>query len=501
MYFISTRGKEKVKAERAVLLGFAENGGLFVPEKFPQLDLNAMLETSYAERVAKVLAQFFDGLDETLLLSLCEKAYGAFEGTDPLPIVRIDEGKYILELYHGRTCAYEDLSLSLFPALFNECKKVCDDDANRLILMASSGDAGKATLEAFKDVDGVKVAVLYPDESISKLQRIALTVSSGKNVFVTGVKGGFDDCRKAVEKGYFSGELNGALADEGMKICTLSSANIARILPMIACFVSGYLDLLSSGQIEEGERVDFAVPAGNGSGVLAALYAKKMGVPIRKILSCSNRNRSMYELLKKGEADESRSFHHTMSASMDVVVPSNLERFVFEATERNAALTEEKVKKIKTGEIVVLTEEERKKLTADIYPGFASEDDTVESMYEVFEEYGYAMDTHTGVASAVCDKVLLKRDPKDETPIVVTAVTNPYKFPQDALYALSGNDVKDSFKGIKRLNLLTAMKPPKFLLDMRYKAPRFKGVVDARKALSEVVEFVHGKTVPEPTEK
>lgn len=501
MNFISTRGKEKAKAAEAILSGYPKNGGLFVPESFPVFkkeELEEMLPLSYAERAAKVLAKFFGELGEEFLQTICEEAYETFEGDDPMPLVRIDEGKYILELYHGPTCACEDVAVSLYPALFDKSKELLKDDKKRMFLMATSGDAGIAALEVLKNREDVKAAVFYPEETIGKLQRIAICVAGGNNVYAAGIRGGFDACKEAVEKAYRSNTLSEGLSEKGYALTTLSSANIARVIPEVACFVSAYLDLLSHEQIEAGETVDFAVPVGNGCGIVAGLYAKKMGLPVRRILSSSNRNRAFYDVFKRGEIDIKRSFHHTMSPSMDVMFPSNLERILFEATGRDAKETEKRMKTVKE-EGTVLTEEERRRLAQDFYAGFASEDDSVEAIYGVFEEYGYAMDTHTGIAAAVCDKVMEKRDEKDHTPIIIVSVGNPYKFPQDALYALSGNDVKDSFKGIKRLNLLTAMKPPKFLLELRYRLTRFKQILaaDSKKVEDEVLALAGGKVVPE----
>lgn len=501
MNFIGTRGNEKVTAEEAVLSGIPQSGGLFVPETFPVVSIEErkeMLTMSYPERAARILSKFFERITEEEWKGICEKAYANFSGGDPLPMGRIDDGKYVLELFHGPTCACEDIAMSLFPALFKKCKELTGDTADRLFLLATNGDAGKAATEYFKNEKSFKVATFYGEESIGKMQRIALCISDGNNLLVGGVRGTFDDCKEAVEKAYASETLKEKLKERGLTLSTISSQNIARILPEIACYFSAYADLVSSEQIEDGEKVDFAVPAGNGCGIVAGYYAKKMGLPIRKILSSSNRNRAFYDFFKKGSLDTERSYRHTMSPSMDVGVPANLERFLFEAVGRNAKKTAKKMSEIRqNGEL--LTEEERKKLAQDIYPGFAGEDETVDSIYEVFEEYGYPMDTHTGVASAVFDKFSEKRDEKDKTPVVILSVANFYKFPQESLYALDAADVKDSFKGIKRLNLLTAVKPPKFLVDFRYLQPRFKLMIaaDAKKIEDEIVAFADGKIAPD----
>ena len=502
MHFISTRSKERVRAEEAILMGYPKDGGLFVPESFPIVsdeELSLMIEESYPERVARILGKFFD-FGEDFLKRVCEEGYARFLGEDPLPIIRIDEGKYILELFHGPTCAKEDVSITLFPPIYEKCKELCQDKRDRLFLMATSGDAGKATTEIFKGYKGVKVAAFYPEENIGRLQRLCLCISDGDNLLVSGVQGTFEDCHNLVKSVFYSKELSEYLEEKNMAVSTLSSANIFRIIPDIACYFSAYLDLLSSDQIEKGEMVDFSVPAGNGCGLIAGYYAKKMGLPIRKILSCTNRNRAYYDFFKKGMIDGTRVFRHTMSPSMDVSLPTNLERFLFEGTDRNFEKTKERMLAIKEEETELLKEEERRKLAQDVFSGFAAEDETVDSIYEVFEEYGYPMDTHTGVAMAVCDKVLAKRDEKDKTKVIVLSVANFYKFPQESLYALAAGDVKDSFKGIKRLNLLTAAKPPKFLIDFRYKTPRFKQVLpqEEGKILAEIKDFLNGKVIASP---
>ncbi len=248
--------------------------------------------------------------------------------------------------------------------------------------------------------------------------------------------------------------------------------------------------------------MDFAVPTGNFGDILAGWYAKKMGLPVRKLVCASNRNRVLAEFFAKGVYDAKRPFYRTMSPSMDILVSSNLERLLFEVSGRNAALTAERMKELAEKGCYEVTAAEHRALEEDFFAAFASEDDTVEAMYEIFEEYGYPMDTHTGVAMHAANFFREKRDEKDTTPIVVLSTANPYKFPQDVLYALSGNDVKDSFKGVKRLNLLTAMKPPKCLLELRYKPVRFKQTLpaDEKKMCAEIVRFAGGEIAPVPPE-
>ncbi len=509
MHFISTRGEEKVTGAQAIVQGIAKNGGLFVPETFPTVtreELEAMGEMSYPERAAFVLAKYLgDELGAEFLKEACEKAYASFEGDDPVPLVKIDgqTGLYVLELFRGPTCAFKDIALTVLPYLMKKSCEVTGIQDEILILAATSGDTGKAALEGFRDVPGTKVAVFYPDEGVAKMQRLQMSIQDGDNVHVSAVKGNFDDCQRAVKTLFASEALNAKLAEKGIRLSSANSINFGRLAPQIAYYFSAYVDLLTSGQIEMGDEIDFVVPTGNFGDILAGWYAKKMGLPVRKLVCASNRNRVLAEFFKKGVYDVKRNFFRTMSPSMDILVSSNLERLLFEISGRNAELTAKRMQQLATEKEYSITDAEKKCLEKDFFSGFASEDATVEAMYDIFDEYGYAMDTHTGVALAVYmqyQEAKLKADEKDKTPVIVLSTANPYKFPQDVLYALSGNDVKDSFKGIKRLNLLTAMKPPKCLLALRYRPLRFKTVVDNDlKKLSDVVlRFAEGEIVPVP---
>ena len=509
MYFISTRGGEKVTGAQANVHGLPKNGGLFVPESFPKIsveEMEKMSEMSYAERAAFVLGKYLaDDLGADFLQEVCEKAYSTFRGNDPAPLVKIDGNLFILELFHGPTCAFKDMALTVLPYLLKKSCEVTGIKDDILILAATSGDTGKAALEGFRDVPGTKVNVFYPDEGVAKMQRLQMCIQDGNNVNVSAIRGNFDDCQRAVKKLFASEDFNNELAKKGVRLSSANSINFGRLAPQIAYYFSSYLDLLTSGQIEMGDAVDFVVPTGNFGDILAGWYAKQMGLPVRKLVCASNRNKVLADFFKKGVYDVKRNFFRTMSPSMDILVSSNLERLLFEISGRDAKRTAERMQSLADKKEYTITTAEKEILDREFFGGFASEDDTVEAMYEVFDEYGYAMDTHTGVALAVYNQyveTLKSDDPKkkDKTPIVVLSTANPYKFPQDVLYALSGNDVKDSFKGIKRLNLLTAMKPPKCLLDLRYRPLRFKTVVDndLNKMAAEVLKFVDGAVVPIP---
>ena len=283
MYFISTRGGEKVTGAQAIVQVLAKNGGLYVPETFPKVskeEMESMAEMSYPERAAFVLGKYLaEELGADYLKEVCEKAYSSFEGNDPVPLVKIDgeTGLYVLELFHGPTCAFKDMALTVLPYLLKKSCEVTGVTDEILILAATSGDTGKAALEGFRDVPGTKVAVFYPDEGVAKMQRLQMTVQDGNNVFVAAVDGNFDDCQRAVKRLFASEEFNAQLAEKKVRLSSANSINFGRLAPQIAYYFSAYLDLLTSRQIEMGDEVDFVVPTGNFGDILAGWYAKNMG--------------------------------------------------------------------------------------------------------------------------------------------------------------------------------------------------------------------------------
>ena len=495
MYFISTRGGEKVTGARAIVKGLSDNGGLFVPETFPAVtreELEEMLSMSYPERAAKVLHKFLDDYDEKGLLTACEAAYSKFEGNDPCPLVKIKDGIYILELFHGPTCAFKDMALTVLPYLLRKGCDICGVKEEILVLVATSGDTGKAALEGFKDAEGVKIMVFYPDDGVSSMQKLQMCTQEGKNVNVVAVKGNFDDCQTAVKNIFNSAEYAKILKEKNVLLSSANSINFGRLAPQIAYYFSAYLDLVSSNQIEMGEEIDFCVPTGNFGNILAAYYAKRMGLPVRRLHCASNMNNVLTDFLAKGEYDVHREFYKTTSPSMDILVSSNLERLLFEVSGRDAKVTAERMKELKEKGVYKITAKEQADINTIFDGGFADEDDVVETIYDLFCDTGYTMDTHTGCAMKVANDWKYKNK-KDVTDMVVVSTASPYKFPQDVLYAVTGNDVRDSFKGIKRLHAATAMAVPKSLSTLRDKPIRFKTTVHKEKMFDEVLKFVEGK--------
>ena len=460
MQFISTRGEERVTGAQAIVKGIASDGGLFVPERFPAVsgeEMEAMLGMDYPERAALVLHKYLDEYDKDELLAALKKAYAQFDEGDAAPLVRVENGMYMLELFHGPTCAFKDMALTVLPYLLRKGCDLCGIKEEILILVATSGDTGKAALEGFKDAPGIKVMVFYPDDGVSKMQKLQMCTQEGGNVNVVAVKGNFDDCQTGVKKIFGSEACAKALLEKGYRLSSANSINFGRLAPQIAYYFSAYC------------------------------------LPVGRLVCASNKNNVLTDFWEKGVYDAKRSFYKTMSPSMDILVSSNLERLIFELSGRDAALTKERMASLAATGKYTVRAEELKKYREEFFAGYANEGDTVDCMYEFFESYGYPMDTHTGVAMCVAQRYeeLLSKDVNAETnPMVVVSTASPYKFPQDVLYALTGNDVKDSFKGIKRINLLTAMKVPEQLKDIRYKPVRFKETAAPAKMFDEVLKFI-----------
>ncbi len=496
MDFVSTRGGERTTGAWAVVKGLAADGGLFVPETFPAVsraELTEMLGMDYPERAARILGKFFGEYGEEDLLGELRRAFARFEGEDPVPLVRIEGDLYILELFRGPTCSHKDMAFSVFPHLLGKGCALTGVKEDLLVVTATSGDAGKAAMEGFRGLGNVKTVVFYPDEGVSKMQKLQLCTEECENAGVIAVKGGFDDCYAGVKKLFRSEKCRTALAERGYRLTSANALNVGCLLPQVAVYFSAYLDLVSSEQIAMGDKVDFALPAVSFGNAIAGDYARRMGLPIGKLLVAGNKNCVLGDFFRTGTYDTKRPLYRTMSPALDYLFASDIERLLFELSSRNAPLTAERMEQLRGGGKCTLRAEELKELTARFYFGSTGEDDTVDSMYEFFTEFGYPLDTQTGVALHAAQEYVYARnkDAKAEKPpMVLVATASPYKFPQDVLYALTGNDVKDSFKGVKRINLLTAMKVPEAIKAVRYKPLRFKTVVPPEKMYQEMLKLL-----------
>lgn len=492
MLFESTRGKsEKVTASKAIITGIASDGGLFVPSFFPQISLEELKgfeEKNYAERTAYVLSKYLDEYDYDKLCSACESAYEKFTG-DPAPLVKIDENNYVLELYHGPTHAFKDMALTVLPYLLKEGCLINGIKEKVLILTATSGDTGKAALEGFRDVDGVKICVFYPSEGVSKMQKLQMQTQSGNNVNVCGVIGNFDDCQSAVKKIFNDKDVKETLKQKGYAFSSANSINFGRLAPQIAYYFSSYVDLAQSGEISYGDKVNFCVPTGNFGNILACYYAKQMGLPVGKLICASNKNNVLTDFFSFGKYDINREFYKTTSPSMDILISSNLERLIYEITGRNADLTAKRMKDLVEKGVYDISEEEKEKLSTDFYASCCSEQDSQNTIEYYFDEYDYAIDPHTSVGLKVSGD--FRKVFGENQKIVSLSTASPYKFPTDVLKAIDGKVVDDPFTASERICDLTAMPIPESIGTLKEKTRRFTKVIDRNNILEEVLEFLN----------
>lgn len=490
MQFISTRGKCAVEnAAKAITKGLSDDGGLFVPQTFPNLatELESMLSMDYAERAAKVIGSFLTEYDGQELLSACKKAYAQFEDGDAAPVVKIDDGLFVLELFHGPTLAFKDIALTLLPYLMRKGADLSGVKENILILVATSGDTGKAALEGFKNQEGIKICVFYPSEGVSDMQKMQMCTQEGDNVNVVGVNGNFDDCQTAVKKIFTSKDIAAELADKNVVLSSANSINFGRLVPQISYYFSAYLDLVSSGEIELGDKIDFTVPTGNFGNILAGYYAKKMGLPIGKLVCASNSNNVLTEFFCSGVYDADREFFKTMSPSMDILISSNLERLVFELSGRNSAVTAKRMEDLKKTGRYSITEAEKKAAEVEFFADYCDEEECSEVMCDTFESSGYLADPHTAVALKAAETYSVKSGSKNK--MVVLSTASPYKFSQNVLKSISGKTVKDPFKAAQTLETLSACPIPQQISQLKSKEKRFTLVIDKAETVKTVCEF------------
>lgn len=492
MVYISTRDNQnKVSGAQAIVQGISEEGGLFVPETIPQLsdsDINKMLEMDYAERAAYIMGLYLPEFSYEELHTCAEEAYSKFEN-DPAPLVKIDKKLFMLELWHGPTNAFKDMALTMLPRLMLLCKKKLNIKQTSVILVATSGDTGKAALEGFKDIEDSKICVFYPSEGVSNMQKLQMITQEGNNVAVYGVRGNFDDCQNSVKKIFSDQEVIKHMAKNNCAMSSANSINWGRLLPQIVYYISAYLDLITSEQISKGESINFCVPTGNFGNILAAYFAKKMGIPVHQLICASNSNNILTDFFRKGEYNLKRNFIKTISPSMDILISSNLERLLYYYSGKNDVVTAKRMAELKTEEKYSITEEEQNELAKLIYAAYSDEDDTIETIQDFFDYYSYPLDPHTGVAVSVYNKYIRDTESKNKTIIVSTA--NPYKFPQDVLFSITGDYCGDSFRSMKKLYKETALDIPENLLNLKSKTQLHKQVIGGEEIKDIVLKFAN----------
>lgn len=493
MQYLSTRNKSvSVPSAKAIAQGISKDGGLFVPEHIPELDASdfeKLKKMTYIERAELVLSRFLTDFTSDELRRCVEGAYtDSFDNGLPAPLHKLGNGKYVLELWHGPTCAFKDLALQLLPYLMTVSSKKVGDGKTTAILVATSGDTGKAALEGFRDVENTKIIVFYPDNGVSAMQKLQMDTQSGKNVYVSAVKGNFDDAQSGVKKIFTDEKICEELTKMNMEFSSANSINWGRLVPQIVYYVSAYCDLLNEGT-DLSNGFDVVVPTGNFGNILAAYYAKKMGVPVNRLVCASNSNNVLTDFIKTGVYDRNRRFYTTVSPSMDILISSNLERLIFELCGRDDKYVAELQSELqKTGRYSV-TKEIHDKLCELFFGGCCDDEDTLKTIASVYDKYGYLSDTHTAVALNVCDAYL--KNTGSKRPVVVASTASPYKFSPAVLKALCGSTFSgDEFAAVEKLNDLTKVDIPEPLKKLKGAKPRFNNVCEKSEMASVVINVL-----------
>ncbi len=490
MKYIATRNSSNaISGTQAIVKGLSQEGGLFVPQTFPQVtkeEIIELCELSYNERASKIISKFLPELSGELG-EYCQKAYSLFDG-DPAPLVKTDENKYMLELWHGPTHAFKDIALTLLPHLMVGSKKDIGVDTKTLILVATSGDTGKAALEGFKNVDGTACLVLYPNDGVSNLQKLQMQTTTGDNVKVVAINGNFDDAQTAVKQIFQNDDVKKELSESGIELSSANSINWGRLVPQIVYYFSSYCDLLSSQEIDFGDKINFCVPTGNFGNILAGYYAYRMGLPVNKFICASNRNNVLTDFITNGTYTSSREFFKTSSPSMDILISSNLERLIFELSSRDDKLTAERMEQLKNSGTYSISEGELASLKELFYGGYVEEEKVSDTIDYEFEEYGYITDPHTSVALSVYDDYINETDDMTKTVIISTA--SPYKFVDDVLKSIGSEPQKTEHKSLLKLQEETALPVPSSLLELPKMEKLHTDVIEKTQAKEYILNYI-----------
>lgn len=481
MLYTSTRDKSiKVESADAIAHGISEEGGLFIPVEIPKIskdDINELVGMDYIGRAKKILSLYLTDFSEDEIDYCVNGAYakGKFSDEKIAPLHTLSDKAEILELWKGPTCAFKDMALQLLPYLLTVAAKKSTPDKKIVILVATSGDTGKAALEGFKDVPGTKILVFYPEDGVSPMQKLQMITQEGENVAVCAIEGNFDDAQNGVKAIFTDKEVAKKLDGMGMMFSSANSINWGRLVPQIVYYVSAYCDMLSKGKIKMGDEINVVVPTGNFGNILAAYYAKEMGVPIKKLICASNSNDVLTEFLKTGVYNRVRDFYTTISPSMDILISSNLERLLFLLSSMDDVKVNAWMKELKESGKYRVGDEVLSKIKAVFEAGCCNDEKTKATIAEVFEEKNYLCDTHTAVAVAVYEDYIAQSG--DSTPTVIASTANPFKFSASVLDAVRPGMTEgmNEFDMVLGLHVETGADCPPQLANLKDKTPRFTG--------------------------
>ena len=490
MYKSTRNSNEIATASQAILKGLAPDGGLYVPITVPTLEksLKELSECSYQEVAYEVMKLFFTDFTEQELKNCITHAYDSkFDTEEIAPLVKAD-GAYYLELFHGPTIAFKDMALSILPHLMTTAAKKNDIKNEIVILTATSGDTGKAALAGFADVEGTKIIVFYPKDGVSAIQEKQMVTQKGDNTYVVAIHGNFDDAQSGVKAIFHNKELEKRMNEQGLQFSSANSINIGRLFPQVAYYIYAYSRLLKNGEIKEGEKINVVVPTGNFGNILAAYYAKQIGLPVAKFVCASNDNKVLYDFFQTGEYDKNREFILTTSPSMDILISSNLERLIYLIANEDSDATLKLMTSLSKDGKYTITDEMKAKLV-DFYAGYANTEKTAKAIKNLYDKTGYVIDTHTAVATSVYNEY--KEATKDETKSVIASTASPYKFGKAVMTAIDGKyEEYEDFKLIDELCKTANVAIPNAIEEIRTAPVRHTRLCDADKMQAEVEDIL-----------
>ncbi len=487
----STRGGEKgLTASMAILKGLAEDGGLYMPTEIPKLEisLEQLAGMSYQETAYEVMRLFLTDYTEEELKHCINSAYDSRFDTKEIAPLREADGVSYLELFHGSTIAFKDMALSILPYLMTTAGKKNQVENEIVILTATSGDTGKAAMAGFADVPGTRIIVFYPKGGVSRVQELQMVTQKGDNTAVVAIHGNFDDAQTGVKKIFGDLEFGKRLGAKGFQLSSANSINIGRLVPQVAYYVYAYGKMIQNKKINCGDEINVAVPTGNFGNILAAYFAKQMGLPIKTLICASNDNKVLYDFFRTGVYDKKREFILTSSPSMDILISSNLERLIYLGADCDAQENKKRMEQLGETGAYTITEKMRQKM-ADFWGGYATEEENRGEIKRLFDQTGYLIDTHTGVASGVYQKYV--KETNDLTPTVIASTASPYKFSHSVMAAVLGNvDEKDEFASIDQMNKLSGVKIPRAVEEIRNAEIRHRRECDRDEMEAVVAEIL-----------
>ena len=494
MEYLSTRDKSlHLNAAEAIQMGLSRDGGLFTPAEFPSLsalELEAMCSMTYQQRAAYVMGLYLPDFSAEELAEYARRAYGPdqFDCEPVAPLRRVGGHTWCLELWHGPTSAFKDMALQMLPQLLSASLKKTGEDRTACILVATSGDTGKAAMAGFADVPQTKILVFYPEHGVSDIQKLQMVTQEGDNVGVCAVRGNFDDAQNGVKRIFSSADMRAALADRGYFLSSANSINWGRVLPQIVYYISAYCDLMRDGKLQKGEALNVCVPTGNFGNILAAYYAKTMGVPIGKLICASNSNNVLTDFLRTGVYDRNRTFYNTMSPSMDILISSNLERLLFALTGHDDAEVRDYMAQLNQDGRYEVSPVLRDKLGKLFAAGYCDDTRTQQVIGRMWNEHKYLIDPHTAVAFEVLDQY--RKETGDASPALVASTASPFKFCDSVLGALGVTELEQGTAILEQLSARTGVAAPAPLAGLKDKSVRFAQNVEKDHMVDQVLELL-----------